>query len=133
LAGLDQALAHLAQPTSDDQRADVDELQDRRHLRQGAFQGAFDEAAHAAELRRKILDYRGMARALSGAADAAACTGHTEAAAELYMRAGRSATAQGDADAARAWLSRVTELGCDPALRQAAQSASLGEMPSGAE
>jgi hypothetical protein len=135
LAGLDQALAHLAQPTSDDQRADVDELQARRYLRQGAFQVAFDEAAHAADLRRKILDYRGMARALSVAADAAARAGHTEAAAELYMRAGQSAVAQGDADAARAWLSRVRELGSDPALRQVAQStlASLGKMPSGGE
>jgi hypothetical protein len=135
LAGLDQALAHLAQPTSDDQRADVDELHARQNLRQGAFQLASDEAAHAADLRRKILDYRGMARALSVAADAAARTGHTEVAAELYMRAGQSAAAQGDADAARAWLNRVAELGSDPALHQAAQStlASLGKMKSGGE
>jgi tetratricopeptide (TPR) repeat protein len=134
-AGLDQALTQLVRPTSDDQRADAGELQARRHLRHGALEMAAGEARHAADLRRQILDYRGMARALSVAADAEARAGHTGAAAELYMRAGQSAAAQGDTRAARAWLSRAVALGTDPTLRQAAKStlALLGKVQSGGE
>jgi hypothetical protein len=125
-AGLSDAISSLKQPTSDDQRADVAELSARRDLRQGAFEPASTEAQRAADLRRGLLDYRGMARALSIAGDAEARAGDAQAAAAFYMRAGQSAAAFGDAQSARLWLRRSIELGHDANLREAAKSALAG-------
>jgi hypothetical protein len=121
-AGLEEAISRLGEPISSDQRADLAELSARRDIRQGAFEAATAEAERAADLRRGILDYRGMARALSVAADAAGRAGDMQAAAALYMRAGQSAAALGDAQSARPWLRRSMQLANDPALRQAARS-----------
>ena len=121
--GLDTALAHLAQPASTDQQADADELLARRDLRQGAFDAATAEAERAANLRRTILDYRDMARALSVAADAENRAGNELKAAAFYMRAGQSAAAQNDTDMARLWLRLATEIGNNPLLREAARHA----------
>jgi len=122
-AELDHAIAHLSSATSPEQQADRYELLARRALRQGAFASATELAEHAADLRRDALDYRGMARALAVAADAAARGGSTRLAADLYMRAGQSAAAQGDAKTARPWLQRAMELSDDATLHQAAKSA----------
>jgi hypothetical protein len=122
-AGLDAAIASLARPASADQQADMDELLARRDLGRSDFNAAIAEAARSADLRRTGLDYRGMARALSVAADAEAHAGNAQAAAELYMRAGQSAGAQGDADMARTWLQRAAELAIDPVDREAARHA----------
>jgi hypothetical protein len=124
--GLDEAISRLGQPTSDDQRADLAELSARRDMRQGAFEAAATEAARAANLRRSILDYRGMARALSVAGDAEARSGDAQAAAAFYMRAGQSAAALGDAQSARPWLRRSMRLGNDRTLHEAAKSALAG-------
>lgn len=52
-----------------------------------------------------------MARALAGAADAAARAGDARAAADLFLRAGRSALlAGGQATAAEAWLAEAERL-----------------------
>ena len=67
-------------------------------------------ALRVAGLRRDALDYRGMARAL---ALAAGCTPDVVAAADLYLRAGRSAAAEGDAPQARTWLGRARALAPD--------------------
>lgn len=80
----------------------------------------------AASLRQDGLDYRGMARALAVAALAAERTGDRELAADLYLRAGRSAAAQSDADTARPWLERALALTGDDATRQAAEAALAG-------
>jgi hypothetical protein len=132
-AELDAALARLAQPATDDEKADAAELLARRELSQGEFAAATAQAEHAADLRRTVLDYRGIARALSVAAAAQARLGNSRAAAELYMRAGESAAAQGDAALARQWLRRTTELSRDPALVDAARVgiAELNKAPSG--
>jgi len=122
-AGLEEAISRLGEPISSDQRADLAELSARRDIRQGAFEAATAEAERAADLRRGMLDYRGMSRALSVAADAAARAGHMPAAAALYMRAGQSAAALGDAQSARPWLRRSMQLANDPTQRQAARSA----------
>jgi len=121
--GLEQALARLAQPTSDDQRADADELQARRHLRQHAFAAAVTNALRASDTRRNLVDYRGMARALSVAAAAELDAGDARGAAELYLRAGQSAAAQGDSASARIWLRQTVQLEGDGPSRAAAQSA----------
>jgi hypothetical protein len=126
LAGLEEAISRLRQPTSADQQADAAELLARHDLRQGAFEAADTEAEHAADLRRDILDYRGMARALAVAADAEVRAGDKKAAADLYMRAGQSAAAQGDAESARSWLRRSLEFANDPTLHHAARLALTG-------
>ena len=121
--GLDMALAGLAQPAGPDQQADAEELRARRDLRQGQYGAAYSEALHATELRRTLLDYRGMARALTVAGDAAAQSGKADAAADLYLRAGQSAAAQGDAVNACPWLRRAVQLQNDPAVHEAADRA----------
>ena len=120
---LEASIARLAQPATADEKADAAELLARREVRQGAFEAATTEAEHAADLRREMLDYRGVARALSVAGEAQARLGNGQAAAELYMRAGQSAAAQGDAELARIWLRRTIELSTDPALSTAARLA----------
>jgi hypothetical protein len=100
--GLDDAITRLGQPTSSDQQADLAELLARRDLRQGMFAVAAAKAERAADLRRDILDYRGMARALEVAADAEARAGDRAAAAALHMRAAQSAAAFGKTEPARA-------------------------------
>ena len=128
----DQALARLARPTSNDQRADADELQARRDLRQQAYAAAVTSALRAADTRRNLVDYRGMARALSVAAAAEFGAGHAGSAAELYLRAGQSAAAQGDAASARPWLREAVQLDRDAASREEAERA-LSSLDSSSE
>jgi len=70
-------------------------------------QAAFEQAA--AE-RRETLDYRGMARALALAGEAALKARHTGDAAAFYLRAGHSTLLQGDKPAARVLLKRAEDL-----------------------
>jgi hypothetical protein len=114
--GLQKAAASM---TSGADPADVAELQSR--LSQSAAL-----ALHAADLRRDRLDYRGMARALALAAH---FTAIDSAAADLYLRAGRSAAAQGDHADARIWLGKARQLAQDTALRSDADQA-LHDLPS---
>ena len=72
-------------------------------------------ALAAADLRRNALDYRGMARAL---ALAAKFTPDQARAADLYLRAGRSAAAQRDTEQARAWLLQARRKARNPGLRR---------------
>jgi tetratricopeptide (TPR) repeat protein len=77
-------------------------------------------ALHAADLRRTALDYRGMARCLALAAH---YTPDPAAAADLYLRAGRSAAAQGETAEARIWLTAARDQTADAGLRQDADEA----------
>ncbi|HJR21510.1 MAG TPA: hypothetical protein VJ822_07810 [Dongiaceae bacterium] len=106
--------------------ADRMELVARLLLRQDAFPQAHAAAMEAAGIRQEGLDYRGMARALAVAAQAAERSGDKELAADLYLRAGRSAAAQSDADTARPWLERALRLTSDDATEQAAEAALTG-------
>lgn len=103
--GLEKAAGALTR-TAD--AADVAELQARL-----AHDPAL--ALHAADLRRTALDYRGMARCL---ALAARFTPDAAAAADLYLRAGRSAAAQGETAEARIWLTEARDHAADTGLRQ---------------
>jgi hypothetical protein len=89
--------------------ADFAELAARLALRRSDPARAQQQAARAAELRQATLDYRGLARALAVEGVAAEHTGD-KAAADLLLRAGRSAAAQGDKASARVWLRRATSL-----------------------
>lgn len=104
------------------QQADALELQARLARQQGDYGGAQTLALQAADQRRLVIDYRGLARALSVAANAAHQAKKPEAA-DLYLRAGRSAAAQGDRTAAEAWLKQALELSQDSAVTAAAQQA----------
>lgn len=128
LGALRSATARLAHPVSQEQLADYDELAARLDRREGRNAQAASAAQAAADIRRATLDYRDMARALAVAASATERIGNFPAAADLYLRAGESAAARGDAKAARSWLGAALRLGRDPALiRQARQT--LGALP----
>lgn len=114
--GLEKAAASMT-PAADP--ADVAELQSRL-----SHNAAL--ALHAADLRRDRLDYRGMVRALALAAQ---FTPDALQAADLYLRAGRSAAAQGDSADALTWLRKARELAPDTALRGDAEQA-LRNLPS---
>ena len=113
--GLERAIAKMT-PAADP--GDLAELQAR-------LAHSAKLALHAADLRRTQLDYRGMARAL---ALAAKYTPNASEAADLYLRAGRSAAAQGDAADAKAWLGSARVLAPDTALRTDAEHA-LHDLP----
>ena len=104
--------------TSTANAADTEELQAR-------LSHDPKQALHAADLRRQQLDYRGMARALALAAQ---WSPDPAAAADLYLRAGRSAAAQGDMWDARLWLSAAQQQSPDTALRSIADQA-LRDLP----
>ncbi|WP_119302101.1 hypothetical protein [Dongia deserti] len=128
-AGLKAALDHITDRTTPVRRADRSELQARLDLRQRNFRSARLTALEAAKFRQDVLDYRGMARALSIAALAAERDKDFEGAADLYLRAGRSAAAQSDPETAKPWLVRALELTRNPKTADAVKAAlrSLGE------
>ncbi|MBO0711774.1 MAG: hypothetical protein J2P47_10905 [Acetobacteraceae bacterium] len=96
-AGLAAALGSLNRPgaKAPSLEADSAELDARLALRRGDPEGARQYAARAVELRQAALDYRGLARALAVDGTAAESSGDRSAAADLSLRAGRSAAAQG--------------------------------------
>jgi tetratricopeptide (TPR) repeat protein len=104
------------------QQADALELQARLARLKGDDAMALSTALQAADLRRVAIDYRGLARALSVAANAARHAQKPEAA-DLYLRAGRSAAAQNDKTSAEAWLKEALRLSHDAAVTEAAQKA----------
>lgn len=125
-AALAAALSRLASATAPLRLADRLELQARQSSRRGDLAGARAAALQSASIRQEALDYRGMARALAVAAAAAEREGQNELAADLYLRAGRSAAAQGDPATARPWLEQALRLTSDAATAQAARDVLAG-------
>lgn len=121
--GLQAAYQRLGSAKTPIRLADRQELEARLALRQDNAAQARSAALQSANTRQEILDYRGMARSLSVAGKAAEQAGDNEAAADFYLRAGRSAAAQGDAVTARPWLENTRELSRDPAIDDAAERA----------
>jgi hypothetical protein len=119
-AGLAAATGTLSGAMSPPFEADLAELTARLALRRNDPTRARQEAAHVVELRRTTLDYRGLARALAVEGAAAERTGDKIAAADLFLRAGRSAAAQGDKASARVWLRRATSLAAGQPVERAA-------------
>jgi hypothetical protein len=109
-AGLARAAEAIRQQSAPSLQADAAELAARLALRRADASRARQEADRAARLRQDTLDYRGLSRALGIEAEAAQRAGDSPAAADLFLRAGRSALAQGDKPAARAWLQRAATL-----------------------
>ena len=119
-AGLTAAAGALKNAVDPSLQADAAELDARLSLRKKDFAGARQEAEQAGLLRQKTLDYRGLARVLALEGEAAEGAGDAEAAADLYLRAGRSGAAQGDEVSARKWLQKSAELATDNSVRSAA-------------
>jgi hypothetical protein len=117
---LQSALGRLPSGGGPVREADRLELQARLQLRQNGYATARGLALQAAELRQRGLDYRGMARVLAVAGQAAERAGDAEGAADLYLRAGRSAAAQSDEATARPLLERAGKLAQSPATKAAA-------------
>jgi len=116
------AAARLAVAQEPEGLADQHELAARLALRDRDPGRARAEAERAATLRRELLDYRALARCLALAARAAEQNKDIAAAADLYLRAGRSAAAQGEKGWARQWLLRAISLGQDAAFSAEARA-----------
>jgi hypothetical protein len=109
-AGLATAADALTKAKTPPFEADSAELAARLALLRSDPSQARQQAARAAELRQTTLDYRGLARALAIEGAAAERTGDKIVAADLFLRAGRSAAAQDDKKSASAWLRRAASL-----------------------
>jgi hypothetical protein len=109
-AGLATAADALTRAKTPPFEADSAELSARLALRRLDPSRARQQAARAADLRQATLDYRGLARALAIEGAAAERTGDKIVAADLFLRAGRSAAAQDDKKSASAWLRRAASL-----------------------
>ncbi len=123
LQGVRDAAAALPAAGQADIEADRQELLGRVALlerRPAEALGAFEQSA---QRRQEALDYRGMARALTLAAEATQAMDRRADAAVLFLRAGRSLILQGDAAAGLARLKRAEEL-----ARQAGSSDVVAEV-----
>jgi hypothetical protein len=120
-AGLGAAADRLRTANLPALQADSAELNARLALRRGDIGRAREEAERAMVLRRDTLDYRGLARALALSAEATKQAGDSEAAADLFLRAGRSAAAQGDPQAATPWLREAMALAPGEEVARAAR------------
>lgn len=114
ISGIEQALTRLdaagAASPAGAFAADRDELVGRLALLRGDPSGAQVAFVSAADARRTMLDYPGMARALAHAAAAAEAQGRGGDAADLYLRAGRTAQINGQTIDARVWLGRARHI-----------------------
>lgn len=114
--GLDRAIAALGRPGREALQADRGELEGRRLMLDGEAAAAQDAFEAAAALRRELRDYAGMARGLAAAAEAAEIRSAPVAAADLYYRAGLSATEQEDTPRAQRWLTKAADLAAENGL-----------------
>ena len=126
-ATLAQAIAALPAAASAKQAADLQadrqELVGRAALLDGRAADALAAFEQAAANRQQAIDYRGMARALAQAGEAALKLGQSAEAAVFYLRAGRSSLLQGDTAAATPQLKRAEEL-----ARQTSQTGIVEEI-----
>ena len=120
LTGLATAAHALDAAETPPFEADASEIAARLALRHGDAALARQQAARAAELRQTTLDYRGLARALALEGAAAERIGDKTAAADLFLRAGRSAAMQGDKSDARVWLGHAASLAAGEPVGRAA-------------
>ncbi len=130
--GLLAALDRFGQPKrpSLDWQAAHDELAARLDRARGRYRDAAASAQRAADLHRTQLEYRDMAAMLAFAADAQARGGAPAEAARLYLQAGESAAARGDAAAATPWFRQVMLIPqADPLVRQAARQRLAALLP----
>jgi tetratricopeptide (TPR) repeat protein len=125
LVKLRKEITALAKSNSAVIRADREELIGHLSLTERRWDEAvlaFDEAA---TLRRQILDYRGMVKALAKAGEACERAGRSVPASRRYLRAGQSTALQGNPDQAQIWLTRAAQLAEQGGDQNIAQEARL--------
>lgn len=110
ITALRASLASLANPIGPRLTADFEELSGYVALTDDRLRDAQAAFVRAARLRGDTVDYRGVVRALRMAGNAAERDGRLQAAANHYLRGGRSAAVQGDTANARPLLTRAAEL-----------------------
>ncbi|MGG5809081.1 hypothetical protein [Falsiroseomonas sp. CW058] len=119
------ALGEAAQPAF---RADIVELEAVSALLRGDAGFAAARAETAAGLRQAAIDYRGLSRALALQGAALARLGEADRAADLLLRAGRSAAERGERPDARLWLAEAARLGAGrPDLQAAIRQVRLSD------
>jgi tetratricopeptide (TPR) repeat protein len=111
VAAVAAARGALGEPEAPAFRADAVELEAVSALLRGDAGFALARAASAAELRQAVVDYRGLSRALALQGAAMARLGDRDRAADLLLRAGRSAAERGETADARLWLAEASRLG----------------------
>jgi tetratricopeptide (TPR) repeat protein len=104
---LREAIADLGEPALPQLMADRYELMGRLAMADKDWKAAIDAFDHSTELRREDLDYARMIEALALAARACEKAGDLLQASSRYLRAGISATLQGEHRKARKWLMRA--------------------------
>ena len=102
------ALGEAAQPAFS---ADIIELDAVAALLRGDANVAAARAETAGALRQAVVDYRGLSRALALQGVALSNLGARDRAADLLLRAGRSAAERGEVADARLWLTQASTLG----------------------
>jgi len=127
-SGIAVALAGFGQPKqpSADWQADHDELTARLDLLRGHYAQAAVLAQSAAEIHRRQLNYHDMADNLALAGAAMRRAGLPREAGDLYLQAGQSAAARGDAGAATPWLRQVLVPGADAEAQSTARNTLAG-------
>lgn len=131
LAALDAARRAIPDGPGPDSLGDRAELDGRAALLAGDAATARARLAVAAEARQDVRDYHGMARSLALGAEAAQRAGDAAAAGDLWLRAGRSAAAEGNVRDARTWLAAAEAAGAragDQGLARGAREA-LAALP----
>lgn len=114
---LSQALAAMGKPEAVGLRADKMELTGRRTLLQADAVAAEALFLETADLRRDSDDYVGVARATAFAGAAAESAGQPQAAADLYLRAGRSAANLDRPVDAETWLRQAERIAASTGQR----------------
>ena len=116
-------IASLGEPSTVGLRADREELIGRLAMAQSNWNEAIEAFDRTAEFRQDDFDYSEMANALALAARACEQAGKQSEASKRYLRAGRSASRQGDKRDALNWLNRAEQLageaGDEPTAKQA--------------
>jgi tetratricopeptide (TPR) repeat protein len=113
VAGINRSLGALDKATEPALVADRAELDARREALVGPPDVALAAFDKAATLRRDLGDHTGMVRALAFAAELAASAGRRADAADRYLRAARSANADGRRSEAVAWLGEARRLAAE--------------------
>ena len=116
-------IASLGEPSTVGLRADREELIGRLAMAESNWNEAIEAFDRTAEFRQDDFDYSEMANALALAARACEQAGKLSEASKRYLRAGRSASRQGENRDALNWLNRAEKLagesGDEPTAKQA--------------
>jgi len=116
-------IASLGEPSAVGLRADREELIGRLAMAESNWNEAIEAFDRTAEFRQDDFDYSEMANALALAARACEQAGKLSEASKRYLRAGRSASRQGENRDALNWLNRAEKLagesGDEPTAKQA--------------